>query len=119
MAYFEIARLREIILGSITDPSEDTLLNAKGAQADSEIDDELYILANKYSKLQALPALPLTGTLLTQSIKDAATDRAASLAFLQRHAIEMADRYMTSSREAVKAYVLKLEYEGEIFSANV
>ncbi|MEM2141317.1 MAG: hypothetical protein QXJ74_07720 [Nitrososphaera sp.] len=119
MTYYEIARLREITLGSATDTSQDTLLNAKGAQADSQIDDELYIAANRYSKLQSLPALPLAGDILTQSIRDAATDRAASLFFLARRMPELAAKYMEASKHAVQAFVLRLGSEGEIFSGNV
>lgn len=118
MTYFEIARLREITLGSSTDASQDVILNAKGAQADSQIDDELYIVANRYSLLESLPALPLDGDLLTQSIKDAATDRAASLFFLARRMPELADKYMESSRRAVQAFVLRLDSEGEIYSGS-
>jgi hypothetical protein len=116
MAYYEITRLREIALGSSTDSSQDTLLNAKGAQADSQIDDELYMAANRYSKLQSLPALPIAGAMLTQSVRDAATDRAASLFFLQQHQPEMSEKYMASSDRAVQAYVMRLESEGEIYS---
>lgn len=119
MAYYEITRLREIALGSPTDDSQDTLLNAKGAQADSQIDDELYMAANRYSKLSSLPALPLSGSMLTQSIRDAATDRAASLFFLQQHQPEMSEKYMAASDRAVRAYVMRLESDGEIYSENV
>jgi hypothetical protein len=119
MTYYEISRLREITLGSSTDSSQDTLLNAKGAQADSQIDDEMYMAANRYSKLQSLPALPLSGSMLTQSIKDAATDRAASLFFLQQHQPEMSEKYMASSDRAVQAYIMRLDSEAEIYSENV
>jgi hypothetical protein len=119
MAYYEIARLREIALGSSTDSSQDTLLNAKGAQADSQIDDELYMVANRYAKLASLPALPLSGSMLTQSIRDAATDRAASLFFLQQHQPEMSEKYMASSDRAVQAYIMRLDGEGEIYSESV
>ncbi|AIC16944.1 hypothetical protein [Nitrososphaera viennensis] len=116
MTYYEIMRLREITLGSPSDTSQDMLLNAKGAQADSQIDDELYIVANRYSKLQSLPALPLAGTMLTQSIRDAATDRAASLFFLVQRQPAMADKYAQSSERAVQAYEMRLDSEGEIYS---
>lgn len=116
MAYYEISRLREIALGSAADSSQDALLNAKGAQADSQIDDELYIVANRHSKLASLPALPLSGSMLTQSIRDAATDRAASLFFLQQHQPEMSEKYMASSDRAVHAYVMRLDSESEIYS---
>jgi hypothetical protein len=119
MVYYEITRLREIALGSSTDASQDTLLNAKGAQADSQIDDELYMVASRYSKLQSLPALPLGGSMLTQSIRDAATDRAASLFFLQQHQPEMAEKYVAGSNKAVQAYILRLDSESEIYSENV
>jgi hypothetical protein len=119
MAYYEITRLREIALGSASDASQDVLLNAKGAQADSQIDDELYIVANRYSKLSSLPALPLTGSMLTQSVRDAATDRAASLFFLAQRQPAMAEKYMESSGRAVQAYVMRLGSESEIYSGSV
>ncbi|MEW5839446.1 hypothetical protein [Nitrososphaera sp.] len=119
MPYYEIARLREITLGSATDASQDTLLNAKGAQADSQVDDELYIAANRHSRLQSLPALPLAGGMLTQSIRDAATDRAASLFFLAQRQPAMAEKYMESSNRAVQAFVMRLGSESEIYSENV
>jgi hypothetical protein len=118
MTYYEITRLREIALGSSTDSSQDTLLNAKGAQADSQIDDELYMAANRYSKLANLPALPLSGSMLTQSVRDAATDRAASMFFLQQHQPEMSEKYMASSDRAVQAYVMRLESDEEIYSGT-
>lgn len=119
MTYYEIARLREIALGDASNTSRDTLLNAKGAQADSQIDDELYISANRYGKLQSLPALPLSGPLLTQSIKDASTDRAAALFFLAVRQLEVAEKYMASSKNAVQAYIVKLDSDNEIYGANV
>jgi len=116
MTYYEITRLRELALGSAADASQDTLLNAKGSQSDSQIDDELYICANRYSKLQSLPALPLSGSLLTQSIRDAATDRAAGLFFLSRGNKELYEKYVESSGSAVKAFIIRLESEAEIYS---
>lgn len=65
-----------------------------------------------------LPALLLDGDLLTQSIKDVTTDRAASLFFLARRMSELADKYMESSRRAVQAFVLRLDSEGEIYSGS-
>lgn len=117
--YYDIARLREIALGSSSDTSQDTLLNAKGVQADSQIDDEIYMAANRSGRLQSLPALPLSGDLLTQSIKDAATDRAAALFFLQQHLMDLHEKYLAGSDTAVQSFILRLDSESEIYSANI
>lgn len=119
MAYYEIAKLRERTIGSSADTSLDPTLNNFGTQADNQINDELYLSANKYSKLQQLPALPLTGAMLAQSIKDAATDRATGLYFLWEKATEIAKFYLDSSKAAVMGYVQRLEQDSEVWSDNV
>ncbi|MCI0561657.1 MAG: hypothetical protein MN733_24475, partial [Nitrososphaera sp.] len=60
MTFFEGDRVREIFLGDTSDSTQNTLINAKGAEADQKIADWLFIIANKYSKLQALPAVDVT-----------------------------------------------------------
>ena len=119
MVYFEISKLRERAVGSSSDTSLDTALTNFGSQADSQIDDELYIAANKYSKLQQLPALPLQGAMLTQAIKDASTDRATGLYFMWNKAVDLAKIYMDGSKKAVDAYIARISTDSEVWVDNV
>lgn len=124
MAFFELSRLREICLGSSTDSSEDTLLNAKGAQADAQVAAELIVSASNYGKTSALPSVNVTagtvaGSTAPQNIKDSATDRAAGLFFLSRRMFEAAKPYMESSKVAVEAYIIVLQSDQNILCDNV
>lgn len=113
MAYYVIASLRENCLGSSSDTSQDTTLNRFGAQADSLIDDELYIVANRNRKLTSLPALPLTQP--PQSIKDAATDWATALFRRWQGQADLADQYEKQAKSAVRAYIIRLDSESEVY----
>jgi hypothetical protein len=117
MAYYEIAKLRERCIGNASDSSLDTLLGNFGAQADAQIDDEIYTVASKNARLAALPVLPLTT--IPQTIKDCATDRATAMFFLQQHLVDIHDRYVAASKEAVRAYVLRLEPDALIYGSVI
>jgi hypothetical protein len=113
MAYYEIAKLRERCLGNASDSSQDTLLGNFGVQADAQVDDEIYTTASKNARLSALPVLPMTT--VPQTIKDCSTDRATAMFFLQQHLTDIHDRYIAASREAVRAYVLRLEPDALVY----
>ena len=117
MVYYEIEKLRERCLGDSENITQDQLLNNFGAQADSQIDDELYLTASRNARLTTLPALPLATP--PQTIKDASTDRATALFFLQQHELDISDRYMASSREAVRGYVLRLEADAQVYGVII
>ncbi|MGI0028486.1 MAG: hypothetical protein ACREAQ_02080, partial [Nitrososphaera sp.] len=98
--------------------------NAKGAEADQKIADWLYITANRYGKLLALPAVDvasgqLGGAAAPQHIKDAASNLAAALCFYKIDNKNMGDKYYELARSTVEGYIIRLESESEIYSANV
>ena len=124
MAFFEGDRVREIFLGDITDTTQNTLINAKGAEADQKISDWLYITANKYGKLQALPAVDITngqigGIAVPQHIKDASSNLATALCFYKIGNKEQGDKYYELARSTVEGYIIRLESDSEIYSASV
>lgn len=124
MVFYEIARLRELCLGDATDTSEDTFLNAKGAEADAEIVTDLTVAADGYGKLTSLPAINVSagtvgGSAASQDIKGASTDRAAAKFFIARRVFDAAKPFQESSKKAVEAYVIRLQYDAEIQTDNV
>jgi hypothetical protein len=124
MAIFEGDRVREIFLGDTSDSSQNTLINAKGAEADQKIADWLYITANKYNKLQALPAVDvangqLGGQAFPQHVRDAASNLAAALCFYKIGNDKMGDRYYDLAKSTIEGLIIRLESESETYSANV
>lgn len=101
MVYYEIAKLREITLGSSSDTSQDAILNNFGTQADAKIDRMLKISLTQ-NKASALPVVPLSSP--SQDIKDAATNIAASLYFAFIRNIELSKFYMDLAKETITAY---------------
>jgi hypothetical protein len=124
MPFFEADRVRENFLGDSTDTSQNTLINAKGAEADQKISDWLYIQANKYGKLQALPAVDVAngqigGVAAAQHIKDAASNLATALCFFKIGNKDQGDNYHALAKSTIDAYIIRLESDSEIYSANV
>lgn len=124
MALFDGDRVREIFLGDTSDASQNTLINAKGAEADQKIADWLYITANRYSKLQALPAVDvangqLGGQAFPQHIRDAASNLAAALCFYKIGNDKLGDKYHDLAKSTIEGYIIRLESESETYSANV
>lgn len=113
MVYYVIANLRERAIGDAADTSLDATLNRFGIQADSIIDDELFLVANRNRRLTALPALPLPTP--PQSLKDAATDLACALFLEMQRQTESAESYRKQAMAAVKAFIMKLDSESEFY----
>jgi hypothetical protein len=123
MAFFEGDRVREIFLGDTSDTTQNTLVNAKGAEADQKISDWLYITANKYGKSQALSAVDITngqigGSAAPQHIKDASSNLGAALCFYKIGNKDMGDKYYELAKSTIDGYIIRLESESEIYSAN-
>lgn len=117
MTYSETAKVRERALGSSTDTSQDTILTNFMTEADDQIDNELYRTAAKNSRLTALPVLPLSSP--SQTVKDASSDRAASLWFLSIHELDIADRYMQLSKSAIESYVSRLQSDERVYGVII
>lgn len=113
MTYYVLATLRERCLGDATDQSQDDTLKRFGAQADSLIDDQLFIVANRNRRLSSLPALPLPSP--PQSIIDASNDWAASMFKRWQGEPENADALEKQAKTAVQGYILRLDSESEFY----
>ena len=123
MAFFEADRVRELFLGDPGDASQNTLVNAKGAEADLLLADLLYIAANKHSKLQSLPAIDVPngligGITVPQHIRDASSNLASALCFYKIGNSEMGDKYYELSKSAIDAFIIRLDSESEIYSSS-
>jgi hypothetical protein len=124
VAFFEGDRVRETFLGDTSDTSQDTLVNAKGAEADQKIADWLYVTANRFGKLQALPAIDVAngqigGVAAPQHIKDAASNLASALCFYKIGNKDMGDIYYELAKSTIDGYIVRLESDSEIYSRNV
>lgn len=107
MTYYVLNTVRERCLGDATDGSQDATLNRFGAQADSLINDKLFIVANRNRRLFSLPALPLPNP--PQSLIEAANDLATSLYKKWQGQIEIAESYEKAAYTAVEGFVLRLD----------
>jgi hypothetical protein len=124
MAFFEGDRVRETFLGDTSDTSQNTLVNAKGAEADQKIADWLYVTANRFGKLQSLPAVDVSngqigGATVPQHIKDAASNLASALCFYKIGNKDMGDKYYELARLSIEGFIVRLESDSEIYSGNV
>lgn len=102
MVYYEIAKLRERTLGNAADTTQDSLLTNCGTQADALIDRMIKTTALR-SKITFLPVVPLQTP--TQDIKDAATDLATAIFFLQQHNLDMYKVYREQAQQTVQTWI--------------
>lgn len=116
MAFYEIAKLRERTIGNVLDTSEDPFLNNLGVEADNQIVDEIYHIAQASRKITSLPVFDVAaGTVAgisaqqLQAIKDACTDRAAAAFWRQRGGEKKEDSYNNASKIPVKAFIDRLK----------
>ena len=125
MAFFELAKVKERIPIPSADTADDNMLNNFGAEADNEVYNELYIVANRYGKLQALPAVDVPNGLIgglsaPQSVKDASSNRVVALYHSSRTGdLEKAKHWMAMSKNALESFIVKLDSEADVFSAWV
>jgi hypothetical protein len=125
LTFFELSKAKERLNFQTGDTADDTMLNNLGAEADNEILSELYIVANRYGKMQALPAVDVAngkigGVAAPQEVKDASTNRVVSL----YHAIktkdtERSEYWMKLSKKALESFIIRYDSESELFSAWV
>jgi hypothetical protein len=114
MTYYEIAKLRERVLGSSANTALDTLLNNYGVQADGKIDDLIYSSALRHKRITALPILPLPADKVTQNLKDASTDLAASYYFRTKRQFETAKEFREAAENAIDAFVARLQTDSAL-----
>jgi hypothetical protein len=125
MALAEQARVREIMTGSTSDTSFDTLIGAKMSEADQQIKDELFLSAKKLGNVKSLPIIDVTnatlnGDAVPQHVKDMASNRAGALGFYAIGQNERAKVYMDISLKAIAAFTARLDAEtGSVVAAVV
>jgi len=114
MALAEQSRVREIVTGSTTDTSYDTLIAAKMTEADQQIKDELFLAAKKLGNVKSLPIIDtanatINGDAVPQHVKDMASNRAGYLALNVLRQLELAKTYKDLSDSEIRGYVSRLE----------
>jgi len=107
MVYFEITNIKNDL--RITDTTLDTELTDWGAKADEKFNDVINIYAQKNRRILALPVLPLTGTDITETVKNASNWYVKSAYYLyvknpemSREAREEGDRLALQFVEVLK-----------------
>lgn len=114
MALAEQSRVREIVTGSTSDTSYDTMIAAKMIEADQQIKDELFLAAKKLGNVKSLPVIDtanatINGDSVPQHVKDMASNRAGSLTLSVLRQRDLADDYMKISKSEIAGYVSRLE----------
>ncbi len=124
MALAEQSRVREIVTGSTSDTSYDTMIAAKMTEADQQIKDELFLAAKKLGNVKSLPIIDISGATINgdavpQHVKDMASNRAGSLVLSVLRQRDLAEDYMKISKGEITGYVSRLEVDGGLAVAEI
>lgn len=116
MALYELLVLRDNVIGTMGEPSEDSWLTQKGNEADAQIRSELITCIRKLGNIKALPVIDIAngtinGTAAPKDVISAATNRATALALYKLRQKEMGDMYYGISKNALDAYIVGIEGE--------
>ena len=117
MAYFvqDEIKFDLNITGTVFDS---TITNNWGPKSDNKVDDEIYAVASKKRLVTYLPVLPLQGTDLTDTIRNASNHYVKQFYYMRTKNIAMADAEEKEARKDILTFISRLKTD-KIFYARV
>ncbi len=111
MAYFETAVVKLDL--DITSSDFNTQIADWGLKSDNEVDDLLYLSAEKARRITALPVLPLTT--IPESIKDASNHHVRAKYYDFTKNPERAEHHRKIAQTLIDNYIIRLETDQRIY----
>ena len=116
MAYFELTVIKADL--DITSTDFDVTVGTNqlpdwGLKADSEVDDLLYLSAEKARRILSLPVLPLTT--VPESIKDASNHLVRAKYYEFTKNIERATAMQNEAQRLIDNYILRLKTDQRVY----
>jgi len=113
MSYEESADIKADL--RITGTAIDSQITDWGDKASEEFNDLIFIEAEKQHRITALPVLPLTGTQITETVKDAANALVKERYYLFVKNPVMADKHRDMAMRLVERFVSRLKIDSEVY----
>jgi hypothetical protein len=125
MAFYQMATVRANVTGSLTNSTHDSLISAKGAEADNHVQRRLLKLYNESRTKSREPVIDISagqinGVSAPADIVEAANNLATALVLLAIAQKERSDGYLKLYEEIMSSITRNVAAEHtEIFGANL
>ena len=113
MSYEESADIKADL--RIVGTGNDSQITDWGDKASEEFNDLVYIEATKKKRITALPVLPLTGSDITETVKDATNNLVKERYYLYVKNPEMSKQHRDMAMRMIVQYVSRLKVDSEIY----
>ena len=95
-----------------------TITNNWGPKADEEVNDQIYLVAAKKRLQTYLPVIPLQGTDLTATVKNASNHYVKRFYYMRTRNVPMADAEEKEAKKEIEKFITKLRTD-KVFYARV